>query len=96
MTGSTKKAPAGWYPHPKMPGTQRYWDGQHWTDHVAPMPQGKPVGVLTVARGVALGIVIVIAALFFFGNMIASSNQQDCEDENVDRVIDGRPLLDCS
>lgn len=27
-------APAGWYPQPD--GTQRYWDGSAWTDHIAP------------------------------------------------------------
>jgi len=26
--------PAGWYPQPD--GTQRYWDGTSWTEHVAP------------------------------------------------------------
>ena len=31
---SHPQAPAGWYPQPD--GTQRYWDGQHWTDHFAP------------------------------------------------------------
>lgn len=30
------KAAAGWYPHPSMVDTQRYWDGQRWTDHIAP------------------------------------------------------------
>jgi hypothetical protein len=30
-------APApGWYPHPSMASTQRYWDGARWTDHIAP------------------------------------------------------------
>jgi hypothetical protein len=28
--------PAGWYPHPSMVATQRYWDGASWTDHIAP------------------------------------------------------------
>ena len=28
------QAPAGWYPQPD--GTQRYWDGSAWTDHIAP------------------------------------------------------------
>jgi hypothetical protein len=28
--------PAGWYPDPSAPGTQRYWDGAAWTDHTAP------------------------------------------------------------
>lgn len=32
--------PAGWYAHPDMADTQRYWDGDAWTDHFAPgLPQ---------------------------------------------------------
>jgi len=27
-------SPAGWYPQPD--GQQRYWDGQQWTEHLAP------------------------------------------------------------
>ena len=27
---------AGWYADPEMAGTQRYWDGEKWTDNVAP------------------------------------------------------------
>lgn len=34
------KPPAGWYPHPRMADTRRYWDGEKWTDHIAP---GGPV-----------------------------------------------------
>jgi len=30
----TEQAPAGWYPQPD--GTQRYWDGAQWTEHIAP------------------------------------------------------------
>jgi uncharacterized RDD family membrane protein YckC len=35
-------APAGWYPDPQQsapgaPPQQRYWDGQAWTEHVAPI-----------------------------------------------------------
>ena len=29
--------PPGWYPDPVMPGTQRYWDGERWSDKIAPM-----------------------------------------------------------
>ena len=32
----------GWYADPQMPGTQRYWDGQNWTPHVAPV--AAPLG----------------------------------------------------
>ncbi len=36
-------APAGWYP--QADGSQRYWDGERWTQHVAPPAtpnQGQP------------------------------------------------------
>ena len=29
--------PAGWYPD-QAAGVQRWWDGQAWTEHTAPMP----------------------------------------------------------
>lgn len=29
--------PAGWYPDPESEGQQRYWDGDQWTEHRAPM-----------------------------------------------------------
>lgn len=35
-------ASAGWYPHPEMTNTQRYWDGQSWTDHIAPLDTASP------------------------------------------------------
>lgn len=35
-TAEPISAAAGWYPDPTMPGTQRYWDGDAWTEHVAP------------------------------------------------------------
>jgi uncharacterized RDD family membrane protein YckC len=40
-------APAGWYPDPQqptpgMPLQQRYWDGQAWTPHVAPVDPDDP------------------------------------------------------
>ena len=30
--------PAGWYPDPTQPGTQRFWDGEQWTEQRAPAP----------------------------------------------------------
>ena len=32
--------PAGWYPDPEQAGQQRYWDGQQWTEHRAPLEGG--------------------------------------------------------
>lgn len=48
--------PAGWYadptPAPGQPATQRYWDGQNWTEHVAPVvmsPAQAAPGLTSVA-----------------------------------------------
>ena len=29
----------GWYPDPKAPGWQRYWNGREWTEHQQPGPR---------------------------------------------------------
>jgi hypothetical protein len=40
--------PAGWYPDPTRAQTQRYWDGEAWSDHVAPLTvDASNTGVLT-------------------------------------------------
>lgn len=54
--------PAGWYPDASTPGTQRYWDGQQWTDHTAPLadgaadaPAAAPAELATAAPGSGSG-----------------------------------------
>lgn len=36
--------PAGWYPNPENPRTERWWDGNNWTDHTrnASVPNPPP------------------------------------------------------
>jgi hypothetical protein len=44
--------PAGWYPHPSMAQTRRYWDGAQWTSHIAPAvdgPESSPPAPITTA-----------------------------------------------
>lgn len=46
------QAPAGWYPQPD--GTQRYWDGSAWTEHIhgtptTPAPAAEPAPAVTEA-----------------------------------------------
>src|SRR5688572_15970477 len=36
-----EKAKPGWYKHPTMADTKRYWDGQAWTDDIAPASVAK-------------------------------------------------------
>lgn len=57
---ATPGTPAGWYPDPKMAGTQRYWDGERWTDNAAPLqppPQGGVSPQLIAGLVVAASVV---------------------------------------
>ena len=64
--GPSGPTAAGWYPDPERAATQRYWDGSKWSDHIAPMPapQHGP-STMTIARGVALGVVVALIALYY-------------------------------
>ena len=61
---------AGWYPDPQQTGTQRYWDGERWTEQVAPMPEARgatnaaaSVFLLLCAVGVVVLLILVAGAL---------------------------------
>lgn len=59
---SEQAPPAGWYPDPSQPQTQRYWTGSEWTEQRAPMEQTKTnSGDFTV--GIVLAILIPIVGL---------------------------------
>jgi hypothetical protein len=57
-------APAGWYRDPDQPETQRYWDGEQWTDQRAPLADRsssswvKSDGGLTEGGRFALGLIL--------------------------------------
>lgn len=42
MTDSSGGAPAGWYADTNQPGTERWWDGQAWTEHIRPAATPPP------------------------------------------------------
>ena len=100
MTSERPSVPPGWYPHPEMPGSLGYWDGDGWTEHVAPgpapnVPPPKQTSVLTVASGVALGLILVIALVMIAVQFASANDDIECATENAERAIDGRPTLDC-
>lgn len=82
---------AGWYPDPTMSATQRYWDGQAWTEHVTPLGPGDQSQVSTsavseaVASGVAKGAFLVISVcvlvVLILGAVVSANNQdrEACE-----------------
>lgn len=87
---------AGWYPHPSMPGTRGYWDGEKWTDHVAPVaPEAETRrsswSVLVIAGGILLAAVVI-----WFAYSLATANDDlDCATQNADRATDGQAPIDC-
>lgn len=81
---ATGPAGAGWYPHPDFPGSVRYWDGESWTDRIAPAPSDASSGpsVRKIALGVALGIGAVLALL----SILASCEREEAWDAYHDCI----------
>lgn len=51
--GKQPEPAAGWYSHPTMTDTVRYWDGKEWTDHIAPASSHSAASEAPAAKGVA-------------------------------------------
>lgn len=58
-----REIPAGWYPHPSMADTQRYWDGQKWTDHIAPTSRASVPDQTDSPSQVAAALAVAVAVV---------------------------------
>ncbi len=80
--------PPGWYPDPKDPASQRWWDGHQWTDQTRPLTmssdwrawfafshRAEDVGrvVACAAALCATGAVLLIIALLVRGKPLADA-----------------------
>lgn len=66
MSEKVSGPPPGWYPHPEMPQTVRFWDGATWTGQVAPMNGVQSVDdepTLVIALGWVGAFLIPIAGI---------------------------------
>lgn len=54
---------AGWYDHPRMADTVRYWDGAKWTDNIA--PKGSVTNRGSSDDQTALVVIGLIGAIVF-------------------------------
>ena len=73
--------PPGWYDDQRMVGPIRYWNGNSWTDHVAPMHQGLQLGRDAagddsglIAAGFILAILMPIIG-FIIGIVLLAKSQ---------------------
>ena len=86
------QATPGWYPDPQMPGTQRYWDGAAWSDHVAPAaPPQVGISVWKGVRIVALAEPIPISYHVAFNHRKASADACTMIIEAVGKIV-GQPI----
>ncbi len=57
------QTPPGWYPHSTMANTRAYWDGERWTDHIAPADQASVRGDATQAASKVFLLIVAAAAV---------------------------------
>ncbi len=73
--------PAGWYPDPERPGTERWWDGQAWGQirpaaetPAAPGPAPERQGP-GLRQKIIAGIVLTIVALAIIGTIAGGDDE---------------------
>jgi hypothetical protein len=65
------RAAPGWYPDPEQVDTQRYWNGEEWTEQRAPLDNrssGLPISSQTIRRIVGAAIAVLLI-LYFTGRL---------------------------
>lgn len=104
MSDAPPPTPAGWYPHPDMENTQRYWNGTSWTDQVAPtaqvpapMPPARHNPYAMRWDWFLWSMAILIFVLIGIGiyNSNKADDQLDCSLNNVDRALNGQTQQYC-
>ena len=65
--------PAGWYPHPSMTGTLGYWNGEKWTEQVAPMAGGAVQAPPQSVNGALLVLGYLLAVFMPIGGLIVAA-----------------------
>jgi uncharacterized Tic20 family protein len=66
MESSTPQSPPGWYADPSGSGQQRYWDGQQWSDALAPAGPTTPAGSGSTGWAVLAHLSALLALLVGF------------------------------
>ena len=62
----TKTPAPGWYPDPETPATQRFWDGQRWTDNRAPLERKDETADILIWMFMAVALLIGLPIVLLF------------------------------
>jgi hypothetical protein len=85
--------PPGWYDDPLRPGIQMYWDGDDYSDDVAPRPTPEPA--YKQARVIALGILMALAVVFVVVRLLDDSpSETECAGQRLDYALGDRTFVD--
>lgn len=75
--------PAGWYPDPDQPATQRFWDGEKWTSQRVPLPEPATRGAAPSTRSLAGAAGGLAAAVGVFLPRVDSPTSLHIADNSV-------------
>ncbi|MCZ3387622.1 MAG: DUF2510 domain-containing protein [Actinomycetia bacterium] len=80
--------PAGWYPDTERTGEQRYWDGEMWTDHRAPLVDsgGSQPPRRSVGKTLLVGAGVLVVGLVGLSALGAMTGQQDEPKQGAETV----------
>lgn len=84
--------PSGWYPDPRAPWQQRYWDGERWGDF-AQRPTGRPPKEhqpgAPLSRAAVGAFVLSLAGVVLFWSGLSSSDDPNHLFAHADRSVAG-------
>lgn len=90
----------GWYPDPDMADTQRFYDGEDFTEHVAPEERPREISTWKGLRSVALGILCAVAVLVVaataFGVLSPKPEVVSCSQQRAEYDAGERELYELS
>ena len=92
MNAQAPPAKPGWYPDPDQPETQRYWDGNEWTDQRAPARSSGISGIQLPVALALIGAAIAVIATFL-PQIEASEVTTEIKDNSLVQNGDGIFIL---
>lgn len=91
---SPHQTPPGWYPLHNDPGTERYWDGNQWTEHhrMRPQPSSSGSSGGKILLGILIGVVLLAGGCLVSSVILVRGTVETFEQlSEITIVEDGQP-----